>query len=105
MSEVSATEYCETQVSSQRESTNPFASRLQRWLMPALASCLILAVMMSLGTAKHWSLVHDAALMHYVTFLMDHGKAPYRDIIDMNMPGTYMIEWLVMHAIGGDVKA
>ena len=43
----------------------------------------------------------DAALMHYVVFLMDHGMAPYRDIIDPNMPTTFLIQGAVVHAFGG----
>jgi hypothetical protein len=53
----------------------------------------------------HWPLVHDASIMHYVVFLMDHGMAPYRDIIDINMPGTFMIQWLIVHICGGGPTA
>ncbi|HEY4380927.1 MAG TPA: hypothetical protein VGN01_11315 [Acidobacteriaceae bacterium] len=53
----------------------------------------------------HWPLVGDAALMHYVVFLMDHGFAPYRDIIDPNMPGTYFIQGAVIHLLGGSALA
>jgi hypothetical protein len=49
----------------------------------------------------HWPLVGDAPLMHYVVFLMDHGLAPYRDIVDPNMPGTYLIQGAVIHLFGG----
>ena len=48
----------------------------------------------------HWPLVGDASLMHYVVFLMQHGRSPYRDIVDMNMPGSYLVEWAQMHAFG-----
>lgn len=51
-------------------------------------------------TTIHWPLVGDAALMHYVVFLMDHGRAPYRDITDINLPGAYLPDWLVMHIFG-----
>ena len=47
-----------------------------------------------------WPLVGDATLMRYVVFLMRHGMAPYRDIIDMNMPGSYLAELLAMHLFG-----
>ncbi|HZD47717.1 MAG TPA: glycosyltransferase family 39 protein [Silvibacterium sp.] len=40
-------------------------------------------------------------MIHYVVFLMQHGRAPYRDIIDMNMPGMYLIDWLVIETFGG----
>jgi len=48
----------------------------------------------------HWPLVGDASLMHYVVFLMQHGMAPYRDIVDMNMPGSYLVEWAQMRVFG-----
>ena len=38
--------------------------------------------------------------MHYVVFLMHHGMAPYRQIIDINGPGAYMSEWVAMHTFG-----
>jgi hypothetical protein len=38
--------------------------------------------------------------MHYVAFLVDHGKAPYRDIAEMNMPGAPMVDYLVIHILG-----
>ncbi len=54
----------------------------------ALLVCLALFVVRTL----HWPLVGDASLLHYVNFLMDHGMVLYRDIVDMNMPGSYLIE-------------
>jgi hypothetical protein len=48
----------------------------------------------------HWPLVGDASLMHYVAFLMDHGMSPYRDIVDMNMPGAILTEFAVIHTFG-----
>jgi len=52
-----------------------------------------------------WPFVHDAPLMHYVVFLMDQGFAPYRDIIEMNMPMVYLLERWVMHSLGTGVAA
>jgi hypothetical protein len=63
-----------------------------------LVGCLLLFVIRT----WHWPLMGDAALMHYVVFLMDHGMAPYRDIVDPNMPTTLLIEGAVMHLFGGD---
>ena len=52
----------------------------------------------------HWPLMGDASLMHYVTFLMDHGRAPYKDIGDMNLPMSYAPPWVVCHLFGaGDL--
>jgi hypothetical protein len=62
-----------------------------------LMGCLLLYV---IGT-WHWPLVGDAAVMHYVVFLMDHGMAPYRDIVDPNLPTTFLIQGAVVHLFGG----
>lgn len=51
------------------------------------------------GTA-HWPLVGDAPLLHYVVFLAQHGRIPYREIFDPNMPGSYFVEWIVIHFFG-----
>jgi hypothetical protein len=48
----------------------------------------------------NWPLVGDASLIHYVVFLIDHGLRPYRDILDPNMPGSYLIDWTVIHTLG-----
>ena len=63
-----------------------------------LMMCLLLFV----TRTWHWPLMGDAALMHYVVFLMDHGLAPYRDIVDPNMPTTLLLEGAVMHLFGGN---
>jgi len=47
-----------------------------------------------------WPLIHDAALMHYIAWLIAHGAVPYRDTFDMNLPGAYLIH-LVVLVIGG----
>ncbi len=43
----------------------------------------------------------DAVSVHYLILLMQHGMAPYRQIVDAQMPGTYLIDWAVMHTFGG----
>ena len=55
----------------------------------------------ALVLSRQWPLLHDAAIMHYVVFLMDHGWRPWADIIDINMPGSYMVEWFAIHVFGG----
>ena len=85
----------------------PGTNTLQRLLLVGgwapvvfMAVCLVYAIAIS----WHWPLMLDAADMHYVVVLMQHGFAPYRDIIDFNMPGAYMTDWLVMHVFGpGDL--
>lgn len=58
------------------------------------------AFLLSLAWSRHWPLFHDAAIMHYVVFLMGRGWRPYVDIVDINMPGSYMVEWFAMHVFG-----
>jgi hypothetical protein len=60
------------------------------------------AVLAVVKIAYSWPLVHDAPLIHYVVFLMDNGWSPYRDIVEMNMPGAYVTEAWAMRLFGGD---
>jgi hypothetical protein len=48
----------------------------------------------------HWKQVNDPAQLSYLCFLMDHGMAPYRDLLEINMPGIYLVNWSVMHLLG-----
>lgn len=75
----------------------PALIRRLRFLLTALlaAYCAFLAV-----DTLHWPLVGDAALMHYGAFLLSHGFAPYRQIVDMNMPGCFLLDWAVIHVFG-----
>ena len=68
--------------------------RLLTTLIPLLCAGLFLI------QSRHWPLLGDASLMHYVVFLTDHGFIPYRDIYDPNLPGTYAVEWLAVHTLG-----
>ena len=45
-------------------------------------------------------MVGDVTYLHYVVFLMHHGMEPYRDIVDMNLPGSYMLEGSAMTLFG-----
>ena len=40
----------------------------------------------------HWQWLWDTTVMHYIVLALDHGKVPYRDIYDINMPGSYLTE-------------
>ncbi len=64
-------------------------AHLLRQASALLAGICLLAFV--IGT-RHWTLISDAVLMHYVGFLIRHGFAPYRDIADINMPGTYLLD-------------
>src|ERR1700677_4727403 len=51
-------------------------------------------------STAHWKQVNDPAQLSYLCFLMDHGMAPYRDLLEINMPGIYLVNWSVMHMLG-----
>jgi hypothetical protein len=65
---------------------------------------LLLAAGSYLLSTLRWPWMWDTQVMHYVTFLLDHGKAPYREILDINMPGSYLTEkWAVAIFGSGDL--
>lgn len=52
----------------------------------------------------HWQWMWDTQVMHYIVLLLDHGKIPYRDIYDINMPGSYLTErWAIAVFGSGDL--
>jgi hypothetical protein len=64
------------------------------WLFGAvLIACSAVFVAMT----RHWPVVGDAALIRYAVFLIQHGWAPYRDFVDINMPGAYLATAFGMH--------
>ena len=75
----------------------------ERWVglyERVLAGVLIAALAALVAYSSRWPLVGDAPLFHYIVFLMRHGMAPYRDIADPNLPGTYAVQALVMRVLG-----
>jgi len=52
----------------------------------ALVGALVLSLL-TLGSPR----VHDVALMEYMAWLFRNGLTPYRDVFDMNFPGTYLL--------------
>ncbi len=70
----------------------------------ALATSLAISALLFFLWTWHWPLVGDASLIHYIAFLIERGWAPYRDLGDMNMPGSFLIELAAMHLFGfGDL--
>ena len=65
------------------------------------SSILCASIAIYIYESIHWEVMWDTSIMHYVNFLMAHGMAPYRDIIDINMPGSYFLEGWAMHVFGG----
>jgi len=95
---------------------SPASSQQIRWphapllnhlgVFKLFASCVLAMMVLSFFVlSRNWPIVGDASLIHYICFLIDHGMAPYRDLGDMNMPGAYIVEWTVMHVLGGGDSA
>jgi hypothetical protein len=66
----------------------------------ALAASLTISTILFFLWSWRWPLLGDASLIHYIGFLITRGWAPYRDLGDMNMPGSYLIEIAAMHLFG-----
>jgi hypothetical protein len=74
-------------------------------LKAAIALCLALCLAVFVVRTISWPFVYDAALIRYANFLMQHHFAPYRDIKDYNLPGSYFFDWLVLHTLGASALA
>ncbi len=66
----------------------------------AVGCWLLVEVAIGLFRTRHWPLVNDGALIHYISFMMDGGSAPYRQLLDMDLPGTFLLDWSVVHVLG-----
>jgi dolichyl-phosphate-mannose-protein mannosyltransferase len=72
-------------------------------LKPILAASAGLALYLG-WRSWGWPLIHDAPLMHYVAWLIAQGDVPYRDVLDINMPGVYLFHLGVLSVLGeGDL--
>lgn len=75
----------------------PDSKRALQWgAALVLLGCLALLLVKT----SAWPLISDAVLMHYVVLLMHHGMLPYRDIVDVNMPGSYLADMAVIRVFG-----
>ncbi len=72
------------------------------WLLSAVLLGCDLAY---ICVTRHWPLVGDAPLFHYIVFLIRHGMAPYRQTVDLNLPGTYAAQWFVIRVFGSGAAA
>ena len=68
----------------------------------ACLAAMAAAALVLTGGSLRWPLIGDTAVMHYVAWRIHDGAAPYRDLFDMNFPGTYLVHlagiWLFGHA-------
>lgn len=72
-------------------------SRVATWVVTGVLGA---ATAREVAHSLSWRLMHDAPLMHYIAVQMLHGAVPYRDIVDMNMPGAYWLHESLIAAFG-----
>lgn len=65
--------------------------RITSFVILLLAIFLIVQAIFSL----QWPLAHDEAPLFYEAFLMQNGNIPYKDFFDFQMPGSYIIYYLL----------
>lgn len=66
-----------------------------------ILSLLTIVFLVKLVQSFGWRLHFDTAVMHYIAYLInEHGFAPYRDIFDINMPGSYLVHMAVGKLLG-----
>jgi len=66
-------------------------------LLSAVALGSIAVIAATVWVSLRWRVVtHDAVLMHYVAWGMLHGLVPYRDMFEINYPGTYVVHWGIL---------
>ena len=67
---------------------------------PLLAGLLALFAVQAIASLS-WRFVHDGTLLQYAAFLvLEHGKIPYRDLWDINLPGTYLFNFFWIKVFG-----
>ncbi len=71
----------------------------------AIWLCLLLPLgyffLRAVSNSMSWPMHHDLPIMMYAGLLMDRfGFLPYRDFFDMNMPGSYLIYFLIGKLFG-----
>jgi hypothetical protein len=73
-----------------------------RWIAGILCVGLFLCYVI---LTFRWPVIWDAAVMHYIRFLLSRGLSPYSEITDMNLPGCYLAEGWAMAIFGwGDLS-
>lgn len=65
-----------------------------------MAAWLILFSFALIKQSLHWPRIHDGPVVAYMVYLMDHGFTPYKDIIEVQFPGSLLVYWISAHLFG-----
>src|SRR5437764_539231 len=66
----------------------------------AYVGLLSAGILYGIAHSLHWPIFHDAVIFHYIAWRISEGAAPYRDIMETNMPGTYLLHLLCQKMLG-----
>ncbi|MEZ4726562.1 MAG: hypothetical protein R3E79_05455 [Caldilineaceae bacterium] len=79
----------------------PLFSRAVEGVKYLFLASLTMLFVVELGLSLRWQLVGDSAFLHYIAYLMnEHNFVPYRDIFEVNMPGTYLFHMAIGKLFG-----
>jgi hypothetical protein len=71
------------------------------WALGAVLCALALLLVLQAHSSLRWRIDHDTPLLHYVAWMMrEHGAAPYRDIFETSLPGTFAFHWAILATVG-----
>jgi len=80
--------------------TKPSINNILVGLLWALATAISCLVIVLIYRSRSWGIQWDSAYLYYIAWLITEGAVPYRDIFDVNFPGTYFIYLFVMKFMG-----
>ncbi len=66
----------------------------------AISFLLLVPSIAVLIQSFHWHFMVDSPILQYISFLILHGKVPYKDIFDFNLPGTFLLHILGIKLFG-----
>lgn len=75
-------------------------SRLSQTISRTCAFVVISLCLAFFVVTLHWPFLGDATLIRYGLFLIHHGLTPYRDFVEINLPGAYFTDFLAEHLFG-----
>jgi hypothetical protein len=76
------------------------SARIVSWLQFGMTAWLVLFSLELIKRSLHWPRVHDGPVIAYMVFLMDHGFTLYKNIIEVQFPGSLLVYWIQVHLFG-----
>jgi len=71
-----------------------------RILFALLTVWFAVFVTITVAHSIHWPMVHDSPILLYMVYLSEHGMRLYRDIVDVQFPGSLLLYSFERHLFG-----